>query len=133
MRLRWWLHRRLSLVALYLYASATEQLWEADAVALATVVLFALLLPLPDWIDAARGHARGTYASAWRAGMTGGRICGGGASGGKGAITAVDAATFQKSAEYAPATRGASSGDLETLLIHPCCAVSACDRRQFRR
>jgi len=138
MRLRWWLHRRLSLVALYLYASGygnsygKPMLW-----LLATVVLFALLLPLPG-VGLTRQEATHaeTYASAWRAGddwrpnlWAEARLVG------KGAITAVDAATFQKSAEYAPAYPwGRVLAIFETLLTSSLLALFLLAiRRQFRR
>jgi len=136
--LRRWLHRRLSLVALYRYASdygnsyGKPMLW-----LLGILVLFAALLPLPG-VGLKRQGARQaeTYASAWRVGDGWGpNLWAEARLAGKGAITSVDAATFQKSAEYAPNYPwGRVLAIFETLLTSSLFALFLLAiRRQFRR
>ena len=136
--LRRWLHRKLSLVALYQYASdygnsyGKPMLW-----LLGTLVLFAALLPLPGVGLMQQGARQAeTYASVWdlqknyRENLWPEvRLVG------KGAITSVDAATFQRSAEYAPAYPwGRVLAILETLLTSSLFALFLLAlRRQFRR
>ncbi len=136
--LRRWLHPKLSLVALYRYASDYGNSYvKAIVWLLGTLVLFTALLPLPG-IGLKRQGARQaeTYASAWHTGegwtpnlwAEVGLV-------GKGAITSVDAATFQKSAEYAPAYPwGRVLEIFETLLSSTLFALFLLAiRRQFRR
>ena len=136
--LRQWFHCKVSLVALYRYASdygnsyGKPMLW-----LLAILVLFAALLPLPG-VGLKRQGARQTetYASVWRTGdgwtpnlWAEARLAG------KSVITSVDAATFQKSAEYAPAYPwGRVLAIFETLLTSTLFALFLLAiRRQFRR
>lgn len=138
LRLRRWWQPRLSLIALYRYASdygnsyGKPMLW-----LLGTLVFFAALLPLPG-VGLKRQGARQveTYSSVWRTGdgwaqnlWAEARLAG------KGAITSVDAATFQKSAEYAPAYPwGRVLAIFETLLTSTLFALFLLAiRRQFRR
>jgi uncharacterized protein YjbI with pentapeptide repeats len=136
--LRQWFHRKLSLVALYRHASDYGNSYtKPGLLLLGILVLFAALFPLPG-VGLKRQGARQpeTYASVWRAGdgwtpnlWAEARLAG------KGAITSVDAATFQKSAEYAPAYPGGRvMGILETLLTSTLFALFLLAiRRQFRR
>jgi hypothetical protein len=136
--LRQWWHPRLSLVALYRYASdygnsyGKPMLW-----LLGTLVLFAALLPLPGVGLKRQGATQAeTYASVWRAGdSVGPNLWAEARLAGKGAITSVDAATFQKSAEYAPAYPwGRVLAIFETLLTSSLFALFLLAiRRQFRR
>ena len=138
LRLRQWLQRRLSLVALYRYASDYGNSYGKPMIwLLGILVLFAGLLPLPG-VGLKRQGARQaeTYASVWDLQKTYGenlwaqvRLVG------KGAITSVDAATFQRSAEYAPAYPwGRVLAILETLLTSSLFALFLLAlRRQFRR
>jgi len=136
--LRQWFHCKVSLVALYRHASdygnsyGKPMLW-----LLGILVLFAALLPLPG-VGLKRQGARQaeTYASVWRTGdgwtpnlWAEARLAG------KSAITSVDAATFQKSAEYAPAYPcGRVLAIFETLLTSTLFALFLLAiRRQFRR
>jgi hypothetical protein len=136
--LRRWFHRKLSLVALYRHASdygnsyVKPTLW-----LLGILVLFAALLPLPG-VGLKQQGARQTetYASVWRTGdgwttnlWAEARLAG------KSAITSVDAATLQKSAEYAPAYPcGRILATFETLLTSTLFALFLLAiRRQFRR
>jgi len=135
--LRWW-QPRLGLVALYRYASDYgNSFWRPVLWLLATLALFAFLLPLPG-VGLKRQGARQaeTYASVWRAGdawtpnlWAEARLAG------KGAITSVDAATFQKSSEYAPAYPwGRVFAIFENLLTSTLFALFLLAiRRQFRR
>jgi hypothetical protein len=136
LRRRW--HPRMSLVALYRWASeygnsyGKPMLW-----LLATLVLFAAVLPLPGAGLKRQGAKQAeTYASVWNVQKSYGenlwteaRLVG------KGAITSVDAATFQKSAEYAPAYPwGRVLAIFETLLTSSLFALFLLAlRRQFRR
>ncbi|HWE86445.1 MAG TPA: hypothetical protein VG267_15985 [Terracidiphilus sp.] len=136
--LRKWFHRKLSLVALYKHASdygnsyGKPMLW-----LLGILALFAALLPLPGVGLKRQGAGQAeTYATVWRAGdgwmanlRAEARL------GGKGAITSVDAATFQKSAEYAPVYPwGRVLAIFETLLTSTLFALFLLAiRRQFRR
>jgi uncharacterized protein YjbI with pentapeptide repeats len=138
LQLRQWWHPRLSFVALYRYASdygnsyGKPMLW-----LLGTLVLFAALLPLPGVGLKRQGVRQAeTYASVWRTGdgwspnlRAEVRLAG------KGAITSVDAATFQRSAEYAPAYPwGRVLAIFETLLTSSLFALFLLAiRRQFRR
>ncbi len=138
--MRQWWHPRLSFVALSLYKYASDygnsygkpMLW-----LLGILVLFAALLPLPGVGLKRQGAKQAeTYASVWRSEdgwtpnlWTEARLAG------KSAITSVDAATFQKSAEYAPAYPwGRVLAIFETLLTSTLFALFLLAiRRQFRR
>jgi hypothetical protein len=135
---RHWLHRNLSLVALYRYASDYGNSYTKPMVwLLGILILFAALLPLPGVGLKRRGATQAeTYPSVWLAGdgwspnlRAEVRLAG------KGAITSVDAATFQKSAEYAPAYPwGRVLVIFETLLTSSLFALFLLAiRRQFRR
>jgi hypothetical protein len=138
LRLRQWWHPRLSLVALYKYASDYgNSYWKPVLWLLGFLVLFAALFPLPD-VGLKRQGARQaeTYASVWDLQKSYGenlwkelRLAG------KGLITSVDAATFQRSAEYAPSYPwGRVLAILETLLTSSLFALFLLAiRRQFRR
>jgi hypothetical protein len=103
------------------------------------LLLSTALLPLPfHGFGLKRQGARQaeTYASVWRVGdgwtpnlWAEARLAG------KGAITSVDAATFQRSAEYAPAYPwGRVLAIFETLLTSTLFALFLLAiRRQFRR
>lgn len=132
------LHRRLSLVALYRYASDYGNSYTKPALwLLGILILFAALLPLPGVGLKRQGAGQAeTYASVWRTGdgwtpnlWAEARLAG------KGAITSVDAATYQKSAEYAPAYPwGRVLAIIETLLTSTLFALFLLAiRRQFRR
>ena len=138
--LRQWFHRKLklSLVALYRHASdygnsyVKPMLW-----LLGILVLFAALLPLPGVGLKRQGATQAeTYASVWRAGdgWTP-NLWAEALLAGKGAITSVDAATFQRSAEYAPTYPwGRVLAIFETLLTSSLFALFLLAiRRQFRR
>jgi uncharacterized protein YjbI with pentapeptide repeats len=138
LKLRRWLHRKLSLVALYRYASDYGNSYGKPILwLLGFLILFAALLPLPG-VGLKRQGAKQTetYASAWDVQETYApnlraevRLFG------KGAITSVDTATFQKSAEYAPAYPwGRVLAIFETLLTSSLFALFLLAiRRQFRR
>ncbi|MGA3262981.1 MAG: pentapeptide repeat-containing protein [Terracidiphilus sp.] len=138
LRLRQWLHRRLSLVALYRYASDYgNSYWKPLLWLLGILALFAALLPLPGVGLKRQGAKQAeTYVSAWDVRKSYGenlwpevRLAG------KGVITSVDAATFQRSAEYAPAYPwGRVLAIFETLLTSSLFALFLLAiRRQFRR
>jgi hypothetical protein len=134
---RWW-YPRLSLVALYRHASNygnnyARPMWWLMGV----LVLFAAMLPLPG-VGLQRSGAtyRETYGSVWRAGRPEARslrwemgLVG------KSLLTAIDTATFQKDAEYAPAYPwGRALAIAETLLTSTLFALFLLAiRRQFRR
>jgi len=133
-----WLHRWLSLVALYRYASDYgNSYWKPASWLLGALVLFAALLPLPGVGLKRQGIGQTeTFASVWR--MQDNvernlwaevRLVG------KGAITSVDTATFQKNAEYAPAYPwGRVLAVFENLLTSSLFALFLLAiRRQFRR
>jgi hypothetical protein len=136
--LRWWLHPRLSFVAMYRWASdygnsyGKPMLW-----LLGFLVLFAALLPLPGAGLKRQGAKQAeTYASVWNLQKSyGENLWHEARLAGKGAITSVDAATFQKSAEYAPAYPwGRVLAMFETLLTSSLFALFLLAlRRQFRR
>jgi hypothetical protein len=138
LRLRQWLHRNLSLVAPYRYASDYgNSYWKPMLWLLGTLVLFAALLPLPGVGLKRQGATQAeTYASVWRAGdgWTP-NLWAEALLAGKGAITSVDAATFQRSAEYAPTYPwGRVLAIFETLLTSSLFALFLLAiRRQFRR
>ncbi len=134
---RWW-HPRLSFVALYRYASDYGNSYAKPALwLLATMALFAALLPLPGVGLKRQGIMRAvTYASVWDVQKSYGenlwpevRLAV------KGAITSVDSATFQRSAEYTPAYPwGRVLTIFETLLTSTLFALFLLAiRRQFRR
>ena len=136
--LRQWLLRHLSLVALYRYASDYgNSYWKPLMWLLTTLVLFAALLPLPGVGLKRQGTRQAeTYASVWNVQKSYRenlwaevRLTG------KGVITSVDAATFQRSAEYAPAYPwGRVVAIIETLLTSSLFALFLLAiRRQFRR
>ncbi len=138
LRLGQWLHRMLSLVALYRYASDYGNNFVKPMVwLLATLVLSAALLPIPGVGLMRQGSRQAeTYASVWRTGdgwrpnlWAEARLAG------KSVITSVDAATFQRSAEYAPAYPwGRVLAIFETLLTSTLFALFLLAiRRQFRR
>ncbi|MGA3371964.1 MAG: pentapeptide repeat-containing protein [Terracidiphilus sp.] len=136
--LRQWLHRNLSLVALYRWASDYGNSYGKPMVwLLGILLLFAALLPAPG-VGLKRQGAKDTetYVSVWDFQKTyapnlqaEARLFG------KGAITSVDTATFQKSAEYAPAYPwGRVLAIFETLLTSSLFALFLLAiRRQFRR
>jgi hypothetical protein len=138
LRLRRWLHPRLSLVALYRYASdygnsyGKPMLW-----LLGILVLFAALFPLPGVGLKRQGASQAeSYASVWNLQKSyGENLWREGRLAGKGAIAAVDTATFQKSAEYAPAYPwGRVLAIFETLLTSTLFGLFLLAiRRQFRR
>jgi len=135
---RQWLHRNLSLVALYRYASDYGNSYTKPIVwLLGILILFASLLPLPG-VGLMRQGAKQTetYTSVWDVQKSYGEdlwaeVC----LVGNGAITSVDAATFQKGAEYAPAyPLGRVLAIFETLLTSSLFALFLLAiRRQFRR
>ena len=134
---RWW-HRNLSLVALYRWASDYGNSYGKPMQwLLAILVLFATLLPLPgvglkrqgakqaesyaSVLDVQKTYAPNLWAEV--------RLFG------KSTITSVDAATFQRSAEYAPTYPwGRVLAIFETLLTSSLFALFLLAlRRQFRR
>ncbi|MGD0858893.1 MAG: pentapeptide repeat-containing protein [Terracidiphilus sp.] len=138
LRLRRWLHPRLSLVALYRCASdygngyGKPVLW-----LLGILALSAALLPLPGVGLKQQGASRTeTYTSTWNLQKNYGENLRAEARlTGRSAITAVDTATFQKSAEYAPAYPwGRVLAIFETLLTSTLFGLFLLAiRRQFRR
>jgi hypothetical protein len=136
--LRRCLHRRLSLVALYRYASDYGNSYGKPVLwLLGILALFAALFPFPGVGLKRQGASQAeSYASVWNVQKgyaenlwTEARLAG------KGAITAVDTATFQKSAEYAPAYPwGRVLAIFETLLTSTLFGLFLLAiRRQFRR
>ena len=135
---RQWLHRRLSLIALYRYASDYGNSYMKPLLwLLGALVLVTALLPLPGVGLKRQGAMQAeTYASVWRAGdgwkpnlWAEGRLVG------NGAITSVDTATFQRNPEYTPAYPwGRLLAILETLLTSTLFGLFLLAiRRQFRR
>jgi hypothetical protein len=138
LRLRRWLYPRLSMVALYRYASDYGNSYRKPMLWLIGILLlFAALLPLPRIGLKRQGAIQTeTYASVWRTGgswtpnlWAEARLTG------KSVITSVDAATFQKSADYVPAYPwGRVLAILETLFTSALFALFLLAiRRQFRR
>jgi hypothetical protein len=138
LRPRRWLHRNLSLVALYRYASDYGNSYGKPVLwLLGILVLFAALLPLPGVGLKRQGVSQPEgYASVWNVQKgygenlwTEARLVG------KGVIAAVDTATFQKSAEYSPAYPwGRVLAIFETLLTSTLFGLFLLAiRRQFRR
>jgi uncharacterized protein YjbI with pentapeptide repeats len=135
---RWW-YPRLSLVALYRYASDYGNSYRKPLAWMLFFILFAfpVLFPLRGVGLKRQGATQAeTYASKWNVQKSYGenlwaevRLAG------KGAITSVDAATFQKSAEYTPAYPwGRVLAIFETLLTSSLFALFLLAiRRQFRR
>jgi hypothetical protein len=140
-RLLWprrWLHPRLSLVALYRWASDYGNSYRKPLVwLLGFLILFAALLPLPGVGLQWQGHRPlQTYASVWNLQKGyGENLWAETRLAGKSAITSVDTATFQRSAEYAPAYPwGRVLAIIETLLTSSLFALFLLAiRRQFRR
>ncbi len=136
--LRQWLRPRLSLVALYRYASDYGNSYvKPMLLLLGTLVLFAALLPLPG-AGLKRGGAdpAETYTSAWRTGQTAGQnlwreIC----LAGKSVLTSLDTAALQRNPEYAPAYPwGRVLAIIETALTSTLLALFLLAiRRQFKR
>ena len=139
LRLRQWLHRNLSLVAWYRRASNYGNSYLKPALWLLVLIfiVFPALLPLPRVGLKRQGatHTE-TYASVWDLQksyeenlLPEVRVVG------KSMITSVDAATFQRSAEYAPAYPwGRVLAIFETLLTSSLFALFLLAiRRQFRR
>lgn len=136
--LRQLLHRRLSMVAIYRYASDYgNSFWKPTCWLLVTLVLFAVLLPLPE-VGLRRNGTRQTetYSSVWQARESIGsnlwievRLVG------KGVITSIDTASFQKNAEYQPAYPwGRVLAIIENLITSSLFALFLLAiRRQFRR
>lgn len=131
-------HRNLSFVAWYRYASDYGNSYRKPLVwLLGFLILFAALLPLPGVGLQRQGHRpTQTYTSVWNLLEGYGenlwaetRLIG------KSAITSVDTATFQRSAEYAPAYPwGRVLAIVETLLTSSLFALFLLAiRRQFRR
>ena len=136
--LRRWLHRRLSLIALYRWASDYGNSYGKPMVwLLGILILFAALLSLPGVGLKRQGVKQAeTYASVWDVQKSyGENLWTEARLAGKGAITSVDTATFQKSAEYAPAYPwGRVLAIFETLLTSSLFALFLLAiRRQFRR
>jgi uncharacterized protein YjbI with pentapeptide repeats len=138
LRLRQRLHRNLSLVAMYRYASDYGNSYGKPMLWLfGILVLSAALLPLPEvGLKRQGANQAETYASVWRTEdewvpnlWAEVRLVG------KSAITSVDTATFQKSAEYAPAYPwGRVLAIVETLVTSTLFALFLLAiRRQFRR
>jgi uncharacterized protein YjbI with pentapeptide repeats len=139
-RLRQWCHPRLSFVALSLYKYASDygnSYGKPLAWLLGVLLAWALLFPLPglglersrpDWVE--------TYGSVWRASSSWRQgvwwefvlVM-------KSWVMAVDVATFQKNANYTPATAGAHAvAIVETLLISTLFGLFLLAvRRQFKR
>jgi uncharacterized protein YjbI with pentapeptide repeats len=136
--LRKWFQPRLSLVAFYCWFSDYgNSYWKPMAWLLATLFLFAALLPLPGvGLKREKANHAETYLSVWRVqdGWTP-NLWAEARLAGKAAITSVDSATFQKSAEYTPAYPwGRVLAILETLLTSTLFALFLLAiRRQFRR
>jgi hypothetical protein len=135
---RWW-HRNLSLVAWYKYASDYGNSYGKPAVWLLVLILFLFpaLLPLPGVGLKRQGDKpTETYASAWDSQKGyGEKLWAEARLFGKSVITSIDAATFQKNDEYAPAYPwGRVLSILETLLTSSLFALFLLAiRRQFRR
>jgi hypothetical protein len=136
LRLRRWIHPRLSPVALYKKASDYgNNYWKPMLLLLGLLVLFALLFPWAGLLRSGNTY-RETYSSVWRAGSSvRQRLWWETGLVGKSLLTAVDTATFQKGAEYAPAYPwGRALAILETLLTSSLFALFLLAlRRQFRR
>ncbi len=139
LKLRQWAHRNLSLVALYRYASDYGSSYRKPGLWLLFLILFVFpaLFPIHgSGLKRQRVKQAETYTSVWDVGKSYQenlwpelRLVG------KSAITSVDAATFQKSAEYAPAYPwGRVLAIIETLLTSTLFALFLLAiRRQFRR
>jgi hypothetical protein len=134
---RWW-HPRLSLLALYRTASDYGNNYKKPMMwLLGMLVLFALLFPLPKvgLQRIATGNVE-TYCSVWKAGNNlGQRLWWEAGLVGRSFITAVDAATFQKSPDSVPIyPRGRALAIAEMLLTSTLFALFLLAiRRQFRR
>ena len=125
-------------MALYRYASDYgNSYWKPLLWLLVTLVLFAALLPLPGvGLKLQGARQAGTYASVWNVQKPyGENLWAEARLVGKGAITSVDTATFQKGTEYAPAYPwGRVLAIFETLLTSSLFALFLLAiRRQFRR
>ena len=143
LRLRQWLHRRLSLVALYRYASDYgNSYWKPLLWLLGTLLAAALLFPIPGLelkqpiSGNAASSASVTYSRVWNRQdswtnnfWTEAKLIG------KSGITAIDTATFQRTPEYTPVyPRGRVLAIFETLLTSSLFALFLLAiRRQFRR
>jgi uncharacterized protein YjbI with pentapeptide repeats len=143
MRLRGWLHRNLSFVAWYKYASDYGNSYRKPLLWLVGVLLAAeFLFPITglELKQAISGNAassaRVTYSSVWNKKdswsnnfWTEGKLIG------KSGITAIDTATFQRTPEYTPVyPRGRVVAIVETLLTSSLFALFLLAiRRQFRR
>jgi hypothetical protein len=132
------IYRVLSPIALYRWASNYgNSYWKPLLWLFGFLLLFAISLPLPGVGLKRQGAAHTeTYTTAWNLQKTYGenlqtelRLFG------KGLITSADTATFQKSAEYAPAYPwGRVLAIFETLLTSSLFALFLLTlRRQFRR
>jgi hypothetical protein len=145
-RLLWprqWLHRNLSFVAWYKYASDYGNSYRKPMLWLLGVLLAAaLLFPIPglELRQAGSGNtassARVTYGSVWdRQNSWTNKFWTEAKLIGKSGITAIDTATFQRTPEYAPAYPwGRVVGIFETLLTSSLFALFLLAiRRQFRR
>ncbi len=132
------MHPWLSPVALYRWASDYgNSYWRPMIWLLGFLLLFALLFPMPRaGLERSETRTRETYTSVWRAGSSAqqsirreiGLV-------GRSLLMAVDTATFQKGAEYAPAyPLGRVLAIAETLLTSSLFALFLLAlRRQFRR
>ena len=136
--LRRWFQSNLSLVAFYRWFSDYgNSYWKPMAWLLATLFLFAALLPLPGaGLMREKAKHTETYLSVWRVqdGWTPNlwveaRLFG------KSIITSVDTATFQKAAEYTPAYPwGRVLAIVATLLTSTLFGLFLLAiRRQFKR
>jgi uncharacterized protein YjbI with pentapeptide repeats len=138
LRLRRWLPRQLSLSAWYRYASDYGNSYVKPMLWLPVVLLvFGGLFPLPGaGLRRSNAQSKETYASAWQAGNSRSqRLWQEVRLSGKGFLTAVDTATFQKSTEYAPAYPwGRVLAVIETMFTSSLFALFLLAiRRQFRR
>jgi uncharacterized protein YjbI with pentapeptide repeats len=138
MWLRQWLLRRLRLVALYRWASDYGNRYVKPMLWLLTIlVLFAALLPLPGVGLMRQGATQPeTYISVWNLQKSfGENLWAESDLTLNSLIASVDTATFQRSAEYAPAYPwGRVLAILETLLTSSLFALFLLAlRRQFRR
>jgi uncharacterized protein YjbI with pentapeptide repeats len=143
MWLRQWLHRRLSLIALYKYASDYGNSYWKPLLWLFVILLAATLLFPITGLELKQAGSRNaassasvTYSSVWDRQnswtnnfWTEAKLIG------KSGITAIDTATFQRTPEYTPVyPRGRVVAIVETLLTSSLFALFLLAiRRQFKR